>query len=229
MNDFTPAFVLHRAPFQNTSALVSFWSRDYGRIKAVVKQLDASQPKQQMRNAWLQPFQQLNVIFSGRSSLKTVYSFEPATSPLRIPTKRLGAGLYMNQLLLDLPADVLFEAEFFDVYAESLNRLSDTKLSDFELASLLRSFEMQLLVMLGYEISWAVDTDNQAIEPESFYIFKPMAGFQRLTLNRVDAMDSNGFEAIGGDRIQLVATGDWQQPGALSLMRWVHKQQLAAI
>ena len=68
-----PAFVLHTRPYQETSILVDFFTRSYGRLNAIAK--GAKRPKSPLRSV-LTPASKLSVSLSGKSELKTLSSVE---------------------------------------------------------------------------------------------------------------------------------------------------------
>ena len=66
--DQQPAFVLHTYPWRETSLIVEFFTRDYGRIPLVAR--GAKRPMSQYRGL-LNPFCPLAVSYSGKGEVKT--------------------------------------------------------------------------------------------------------------------------------------------------------------
>ncbi|QKT02397.1 DNA repair protein RecO [Ectothiorhodospiraceae bacterium 2226] len=136
------AFLLHRRPYRDTSALLEVFSRDYGRIGLVARGVRGARSR---LGPLLQPFAPLLVSWSGRGELGTLTGAEPAGAPLRLPPRVLPSGFYLNELLVRLlrrhdPHEGLFAA-----YTRALAALAH---NDGEPA--LRLFERDLLDALGY-------------------------------------------------------------------------------
>ena len=90
--DQQPVFVLHTYPFKETSLVVEFFSRDFGRIAAVAK--GARRPRSAMRGM-LQSFQPLLAAWSGKSELRNLHALEWGEGLLLLngePIKMAGAN-----------------------------------------------------------------------------------------------------------------------------------------
>ena len=167
-----PAYLLHRAPFQNTSFLVDFFTYDYGRIRAVAK--GARREKSKYRSL-LQPFQPLLISMRGRGEVKTVNGIETSLSAIVLKRERLFSGLYVNELLTRLLNNYQEHTVLYKNYQETLINLQ----SNQEIEVVLRRFELNLLAGLGYGINLEEDAHSQLpIEPESNYRFTPDMGFE---------------------------------------------------
>ncbi|MDP6653813.1 MAG: DNA repair protein RecO [Gammaproteobacteria bacterium] len=177
-----PAYVLHRAPFQNTSLLVDFFMLDYGRVRAVAK--GARREKSKYRPL-LQPFHPLLVSVSGRGEVKTVASVETGLAAILLQGERLFSGLYVNELLTRLLHNHEEHTVLYKHYQETLIALQGSE----NIETVLRRFELNLLAELGYAINLEEDfCSHEAIEPDSHYRFTPDMGFELLHSD--DANDS---------------------------------------
>ena len=85
-----PAFVLHTRPYQETSILVDFFTRSYGRLNAIAK--GAKRPKSPLRSV-LTPASKLSVTLTGKSDLKTLSSVEI------IDQFQLNVGVSLNSVI----------------------------------------------------------------------------------------------------------------------------------
>ena len=167
-----PAYLLHRRPFQNTSLLVDFFCLDYGMVRAVAK--GARREKSKYR-ALLQLFQPLLISFSGRGELKTVTGAEAGLSALSLKGDRLFSGMYINELLTRLLHNYVEHTVLYQHYQESLIALQ----GDADIQTVLRRFELKLLVELGYGLN--LDTDCHSHDPidrHKSYRFTPGLGFE---------------------------------------------------
>src|SRR5690606_22837280 len=68
-----PAYILHHRPYRDTSALLEFWTRDFGRVGVVAR--GARAVGSQLRGI-LQPFRPLLVSWTGKGELKTLTGAE---------------------------------------------------------------------------------------------------------------------------------------------------------
>ena len=161
-----PAYLLHRAPFQNTSFLVDFFTYDYGRIRAVAK--GARREKSKYRSL-LQPFQPLLISMSGRGEVKTVNGIETSLSAIVLKRERLFSGLYVNELLTRLLNNYQEHTVLYKNYQETLINLQ----SNQEIEVVLRRFELNLLAGLGYGINLEEDAHSQLHCGNSSSMIKP--------------------------------------------------------
>ena len=66
-----PAYVIHRRPYRDTSALLDVFTAEHGRVGVVARGV-RRQSRGSSKAALLQPFKPLLVSLSGRSELKTL-------------------------------------------------------------------------------------------------------------------------------------------------------------
>mgnify|MGYP001024454432 FL=1 len=172
-----PAYLLHRAPFQNTSLLVDFFTYNYGRVKAVAK--GARRERSKYRSL-LQPFHPLLISFSGRGEVKTINGVETGLSAIVLERERLFSGLYVNELLIRLLYNYQEHTALYKNYQETLINLQGSK----EIEAVLRRFELNLLAELGYAVNLEEDfRSHLTIDPKSNYRFTPDMGFELSETN----------------------------------------------
>ncbi|MEN8176602.1 MAG: DNA repair protein RecO [Pseudomonadota bacterium] len=164
----TPAFVLHRRPYTDTSLLLELYTPNAGRLPAIAR--GARSPA--ARGSWLQPFQPLLVQWRGRGDVKTLSRFEARGNPLALHGRRLYCGVYINELMLRLvpredPADELFVA-----YEQTLRDLVTTP----DIESLLRHFEVRLLKSLGYALPLDRTVAGESVEAQGYYRYSVEMG-----------------------------------------------------
>lgn len=160
--DLTDAFVLHRRPYRESSALVQLFSWRYGKVSAVARITKDSR-------GLLQPFIPLRLYIKGRSGLKNTSQIESDSLAIPLFGDALYSGFYLNELLYYLlpyeePVPVIYTA-----YQQALVDLATAKLP---LAAVLRPFELTLLTELGYGIP-----DGESIEADCHYQFISGEGF----------------------------------------------------
>ncbi|MFM2480226.1 DNA repair protein RecO [Celerinatantimonas sp. YJH-8] len=152
----TPAFVLHRRPYRESSALIQVLSWQFGKMSAVVRVKASDQ-------GILQPFVPLLIEIKGRSSLKTLTQVEAESIAFPLSGEALYCGFYVNELLYHL----LPEAEAFPLlYQKYQSALLALARGEQSSAAILRQFELSLLTALGYALPQDVD-----IHTDAYYCF----------------------------------------------------------
>lgn len=171
--DQQPVFVLHTYPFKETSLVVEFFTRDFGRVAAVAK--GARRPRSAMRGM-LQAFQPLLATWSGKSELRNLHSLEWGEGLLLLNGDALMCGFYLNELMLRLlPREDAHEV-LFSCYAHTLRDLA----AGGEVPAILRRFELKLLQELGYALPLLEDERGVQVEAELTYWYVAERGPVRL-------------------------------------------------
>lgn len=170
-----PAVLLHSRPYRDSSALLEFFTEDYGRISMIGRGVRSEKSRYR---GLLRPFNQLLLSYVPRGELYTLSALEGAHTVSWLQGVILASGLYLNELLMRLlvrhdPYPALFKA-----YNEAIIAFQQAEI-DLELA--LRRFEMVLLKQLGYGISWDKEAmGRQSILADAEYYFYPDQGFIRV-------------------------------------------------
>ena len=165
------AFVLHQRPYQNTSAIVDIFSREYGRQSLIAKGVKR---KKSPLKSILQSFQPLSLSWVRRSDLGVLVSAELQPPIIQLNNENLYSGLYLNELILRLLLPFDASPALFDTYSDTLLSLSNNR----PVTAALRLFEKQLLTSLGYEIPLTQEAESlKAIEPDKYYSYLPEHGF----------------------------------------------------
>ncbi len=163
------AFVLHRRDYSDSSLLLELFASGLGRFPAIAK---GARRRRNPASALLQPFQPLWIGVVGRGEVRTLTRVEPAARPFPLTGRALPCGFYLNELLARLlgrhdPHDPLFA-----FYHAALGGLSQ---GDLETA--LRQFELRLLEELGYAPGLALDgKTGLAVDPSLSYVVEPGQG-----------------------------------------------------
>ena len=169
-----PAFVLHTRPYQETSILVDFFTRSYGRLNAIAK--GAKRPKSPLRSV-LTPASKLSVSLSGKSELKTLSSVEIIDHFQLNNGVSFNSVIYVNELIIKATEKEDPHAVIFDDYEILLKKLSHQS-DQVDMEQNLRNFELNLLQEMGYGIDLSRDAGtNKKIEKDCIYRFYPDKGF----------------------------------------------------
>ncbi len=199
--DLTPAFVLHRRPYRDTSLLLELITPEHGRVGAVAR--GARGPKSRLRG-FLQPFLPLRCSWRGRGELATLTQAEGGGPPLlRAPPATL-MGLYVNELLVRLWPRRDPNPGLFGRYAHTLAALAGP---DPEAA--LRLFERDLLAVLGYALVLDRDDTGAPLDPERTYHCRP---------GHLPAAGGPGLP-VPGDALLALARGELRPPHLPPLRR----------
>lgn len=168
-------YILHHRPYRDTSRILEVFTRDFGRLSLFARGVRG--PKSKLA-ALLQPFQPLLLSWSGRGEAPQLTGAESSGDPRPLPPQRLMAGFYFNELLLKLTTRHDPLPALFDAYDAALTGLRQ----DAPLEPTLRVFEKRLLDAIGYGLDLATEIrTGRAIEPESFYHFRPAQGLLEVS------------------------------------------------
>lgn len=166
------AWVLHKIWSGDTSARVSFFTRELGIIQCLYK--GGRTPKKQ---ALLQPFTPLWVTLTERHERHYAQAVESISPTLQLTGSLLFAGLYINEILYYALSPNYIDATLFDAYLFTLNHLALAK-ERTGIESLLRRFEWTLLNACGYSFSLTQEarTAHRIVE-DTCYQFIAGEGF----------------------------------------------------
>jgi len=169
--DLHPGFILHRRPYRETSMLLDVFSRDYGRVGLIAK---GAKRKHSVVAGLLQPFQRLQIAWSGKGELMTMTAVEPDTIAYSLKNKKFIAGFYVNELIIRMLHQHEAHMDLFFAYDATLSALADPERNEQET---LRIFEKRLLKSIGYGL--VLDHDVQSgcvIELDSEYYYRADQG-----------------------------------------------------
>ena len=166
--ELTPAFLIHRRMYQDSSLLLDFFTYHYGKIRLVGRGARNNKTSLQM-------FQRLNISFKGRSDLKNLTNWEPSDQPRSLIGNDLILAMYTNELLSRLLPEGEKHQKVFDGYWNYLGKIN--KQSDTEKEYSLRLFENLLLEELGYGLEFNKDSSGSPIDCKLDYEFQEHKGF----------------------------------------------------
>jgi DNA repair protein RecO (recombination protein O) len=151
--ELAPAYVLHHAPWRDTSRIYEVLTRDHGRLSLFARGVRG--PKSRIAGV-LQPFVPILVSFSLRGDAGNLNAAEPGPGAAELPPLAPAdvlSGWYLNELVLKLTVRHDVQAEIFEHYHRALIALR----SGAVVARELRLFEKRLLESLGYGLDLRVD------------------------------------------------------------------------
>ena len=185
----SPAFILRRNPYRDTSVLLDLFTLEAGKITCVAK---FGQGKNSRSKGMLEPFRQLEASWTGKGEVFTLFNAEEKR---RFPLKAAGLvrAVYANELLLRALWQHQPQPELFAQYQQTLFRLENP--ADVLALPL---FELDVLAMAGYVLNlWHDDAEGHDIEPAMRYLFRPDHGLY------ADAGEGKGVPISGSLLIAL--------------------------
>ena len=203
-----PAFLLHRKPYRETSALVDLLTLNNGRIRAVAHGGQRPGSKSRQR---LQPFTPLFVSWRGERDLKRLTLMESRGQTALLAGEGLLCGLYANEIATRLLPLELAAGDVFAFYTALLEALPIPS----ERALALRRYEWALLEALEATPRFCTP-DGNPLDPQVRYRFDPQS--------RAFLPADNGLEARA---LRYVEQGDWQHAGLANVLKSVMRAALA--
>ena len=174
ISNLQKAYVIHSRPYKETSLIVTFLTEKKGKITAVAK---GAKRKNSRLSGNLEPFQSLNIDFRGKSDLKSLVLAEPSeVFEDFCGSENLYSAFYINELINYLIAQADETVEIFDLYKKCIANLKKNN----SIEKTLRNFELDILSVLGYEINFQSDYDNnEQIINGCNYKYSPQSGFMK--------------------------------------------------
>ncbi len=151
-------YLLHSAPWRETSLIVQTFTRNCGNVALVAK--GAKRPYSVLRPV-LTAFQPMSLSWTGAGDVKTLTRAE-CVGIRPLGGRALMSAWYMNELLLRLLPREDPHAVLYDAYDMALQQLAQGS----KAAGALRRFEWILLNETGYGVDEsAPDFDDASLEP----------------------------------------------------------------
>lgn len=193
-----PAYVLHRRPYRDTSALLDVFTPEFGRVGLVAR--GARQAKSRSA-ALLQPFQPVWVSWSGSGELCTLSTVEDAGAARWLTGVSLMSGLYLNELLVRLLHRFDPHPSLFACYENVLAELAQPP-EESALEASLRIFENRLLAEIGYGLVLEHEADSDVpIEAARVYAYHVGEGPRPYETSR----DANSILTVHGATLLAIA------------------------
>jgi DNA repair protein RecO (recombination protein O) len=208
------AFILHRRPYRDAGLLLEAFGREHGRLGLVAR--SAVSPRSRLKGL-LQPFAPLLLSWSGKGDLATLTGAEEAGRPAPLPSDRVLAGLYVNELLVRLLQRLDPQPGLYAAYETLLAELAAAPGEE----PALRRFEKRLLEELGYGLS----LDREAVSGQPI-----VAGEQyRYVLDRgpLAASQTQAGVPISGQSLLALRDGILGDPAVLREVKRLTRAALA--
>ena len=209
-----PGYVLHSAPYRETSLLVDLFTEHYGRVKCVAKGF--RKPSKKGVSKVLFPYTEHYFHWQGRGDLKTLIKADAVQAPVFLHQESLFVGLYLNEVLYKLLHQYDPHQSLYQHYSQLMCQLSTQGLEQ----DLLRRFEIGLLDELGYGLVLDSEADfGKPISPERLYQYIPEHG-----LRETKQSSTNGDMRLKGADIIAIAEGNFEQQSVLKAAKQLTRQ-----
>lgn len=160
-----PAYLLHHRPFRDSSQIIEFLTRDFGKVAVVAR--GSRGPRSRLAGV-LRSFLPLRISWVMRSDLGTLTGAEAAGPPAALKGDAVYSAWYLNELLLNFLHRHDPQGEIFELYAETI-----VSLDGQDAAAALRRFEIELLGLLGYAMNLEhVAGSDQALDAAANYEYR---------------------------------------------------------
>jgi DNA repair protein RecO (recombination protein O) len=171
MNDSLEAWIIHKQWRGDTSANITFWTKEQGIITCLMK--GARNVK---KSPIVQPFIPLWINFRQKNEWRFLNQCEPISRSLNLTGTALLSALYLNELLFYLMRPCDAEPFLFEAYTQSLQELSRAP-GKTALEIVLRTFESNALSTCGFHLVLLYDKQGNEICANQFYQYAPAEGF----------------------------------------------------
>lgn len=213
-----PAFVLHRRPYRETSVLLDIFSQEYGRVSLLAKGI---RKKNNRLAGMLQPFIPLFISWVGDGDLPLLQEADIRTELPLVSGNALIAGLYLNELLVNLLQKGDPYTSLFQLYEKTLMGLQARTLDE----KIIRSFEKKLLDELGYGLFPRSQNDAlSAWQNDAFYRFLPTMGWVKN-----EGGYANQHYSYSGKTLLAISNEEWDDVIILQHAKRLMRQVLAEL
>lgn len=182
LNDHHEGLVLHSRYFTDSKIIVTLFTPSHGKIVTVYRK---SKKKEKIT-----PFTLFECTWSGKGNLKSLYSAEVLRQPFTLVGRSLFCGIYLNEILHRLLPENHISAPLYQLYVETLEKLSLHENDGAVQQVLLRRFEFFLLRELGVGVDFYKSSSNKPLgqSADQYYCFDVSRGFVE-----VDALKCEGY------------------------------------
>lgn len=202
-DDLQHAWLIHRRPWRDTSAIVEVFTPMHGRLGLIARGV---QGKRSNRSGLLQPLVPLLISWSGRGELGTLTRVENAGQRIAATGEALYCAMYANELVYRLLPRHDAHPVLFGAYSQCLGDLVD----EAGRYRALRMFEHALLQELGYGLNLEYEAhSDQPVKPDRLYCYETESG-------PVPVSNPDGSRTVvRGSSLLALASGDLASPEAL--------------
>ncbi|MBQ4831924.1 DNA repair protein RecO [Pseudoalteromonas sp. MMG010] len=209
-SEFYTAYLLHRRPFSDSQVMLDMLVEGVGQLRMLARISGRQATK---HKAQLQPFQSLLVHYTGKHELKYIQKFELHGQPQYLQGDQLYCGFYLNELTNRIvPVNEPIE-QVFELYKTHLSNLNSTS----DLQAVLRSYEFQLLELLGYGIDFNFDAQGDPIDIAYHYSYFAEQGF---------VVQNDSHSGFSGAQLKAMSSHDFSRKDVLYMAKQLSRYLL---
>lgn len=186
----TAGFVLKSLSYGESDLIITFYSREFGKIKGIAK--GAKRSKKRFANVF-EPFSLTNIIFSrkNRDALAFIESCDIINhySPIRQDLEKTLTASYFIDLTDHFSPEGKSNDDLFMLLADFLSLLARENVSD----AAIRFFEMRLLKITGFEpsLTACVNCKTPVTNGKTYYFFPKEGGITCAACARPERYDQS--------------------------------------
>ncbi len=216
--------MLRRADFGEADRLLTLFTREYGKIRAIAK---GARKPQSRKTGHVELFMRTRFLIAEGRNLDIVTQAEmvEAYAALRDDLVRTTYASYAVELLDRFTADEDRNPQLYDLLAEMLRRLARSR----NLLVAARTYELHLLSLLGYRPQlFQCVSCGESIEERDQFFSAELGGLLCPNCRRADA---NAIEISGAavKVLRFLQTRQWSAVQNLQLRRELHSELEAAM
>ena len=172
-NEEDHGFVLHVQKITDSKKIAQLLTRKHGKISVVFRE-------NRKKNQFIYTGFSLSFVrWSGTGELKTLLAIEQLDALSFETNRALYCAMYINELLVRLLPVEQGHEPVFDVYQDTLNKLSQSGDILQVQEVLLRTFELKLMadIGLGVNFSYDLNGENLSVDKDVYYTYLSGQGF----------------------------------------------------
>lgn len=184
-----PAYILHSKPYSDTSLIITFLTKNYGKINLIAKGCRRNKHKYKHL---LQQFISILINFTQRGGLGTLISADLENSYSILDSNRIIYGMYVNELTYKVLSFSDSSPEIYYNYHLCISSLYKNN----SINQILRKYEKGFLDAIGYGYDYKMEyNSNKEISEQMMYGFISCKGF--LMINNIEINDIIKFKLCG--------------------------------
>lgn len=180
--ELEPCYLLHSKKYTDSKILASFLTLNYGVVQTVLRVT-----KKKKLSFPPLVFTPMFVSWLDSPNLKTITSYEQSHPCHALLGREMYCAMYLNEILMRMLTEQYEADGIFEFYRRTLVALQNTASNLLQQESILRSFELDVLKVLGFGVDFLSDEHGVPLldNTQSMYQFHADSGFS-LCLDGVD-------------------------------------------
>ena len=202
--ELEPCYLLHSKIYTDSKILASFLTLNHGVVQTVLRVT-----KKKKLSFPPLAFTPMIVSWLESPNLKTITSYEQSHPCHALVGREMYCAMYLNEILVRMLGEQYEADGVFQFYQHALVALKNTASNLRQQEEILRSFELDLLNVLGFGIDFLSDVHGVPLrnDIQSLYQFYADSGFL-FCLNNVDGISAR-CDSFSGSDIIAIGKREW--------------------